>query len=177
MDSTWSALIIDDDPGVRQSVRLCLEVDNVRVLGVGTAAGALEALERGRFDVVFLDLWLKEESGLAVLPEILRRQPGIGVIVITAFATFETAVEAMKLGAADYLPKPFTPEQSRNAARRVVSANVLKRQISELKQRLDETEGESFFATESPAYRAFLQTAALAAAAESVVLLRGESGT
>jgi NtrC-family two-component system response regulator AlgB len=177
MDSTWSALIIDDDPGVRQSVRLCLEVDNVRVLGVGTAAGGLEALERSRFDVVFLDLWLKEESGLTVLPEILRRQPGLGVIVITAYATFETAVEAMKLGAADYLPKPFTPEQVRSAARRVVSANVLRRQISELKDRLDETEGESYFATHSPTYQAFLQTTALAAAADSVVLLRGESGT
>src|SRR4029077_8370070 len=93
IDMAWSALIIDDDPGVRQSVRLCLEADNARVLGVGTAAGALEALERSRFDVVFLDLWLQAESGLNVLPEILRRQSGIGVIVITAFASFETAVE------------------------------------------------------------------------------------
>jgi NtrC-family two-component system response regulator AlgB len=158
-------------------VRLCLEVDNVRVLGVGTSTGALEALERGHFDVVFLDLWLKSESGLAVLPEILRRQPGIGVIVITAFASFETAVEAMKMGAVDYLPKPFTPEQVRTAARRVVSANVLKRQISELQDRLDEAEGDSFFETRSPSFRAFLQTATLAAAADSVVLLRGESGT
>src|SRR6516164_10493461 len=113
MDTTWSALIVDDDPGVRQSVRLCLEADNSRVLGVGTAAGALEALERSRFDVVFLDLWLKSESGLTVLPEILRRQPGISVIVITAFASYETAVEAMKMVAVDYVPKPFTPEQVR----------------------------------------------------------------
>src|SRR5215831_18950812 len=108
MDTAWSALIIDDDPGVRQSVRLCLEADNSRVLGVGTSAGALEALERSAFDVVFLDLWLQSESGLKVLPEILRRQPGASVVVITAHATFETAVEAMRMGAADYLPKPFT---------------------------------------------------------------------
>jgi NtrC-family two-component system response regulator AlgB len=177
MEPTWSALILDDDPGVRQSLRLCLESDRARVLGVGTASGALEALERSQFDVVFLDLWLKAESGLAVLPEILRRQPGVGVIVITAFASYETAVEAMKMGAVDYLPKPFTPEQVRNAARRVVSGNVLRRQISELQNRLDEAEGDSFFETNSASYRAFLQTAALAAAADSVVLLRGESGT
>jgi NtrC-family two-component system response regulator AlgB len=177
MDTTWSALIIDDDPGVRQSVRLCLEADNSRVLGVGTAAGALEALERSRFDVVFLDLWLKSESGLSVLPEILRRQPGTSVIVITAFATFETAVEAMKMGAVDYLPKPFTPEQVRNAARRVVAANVLQRQISELRDRIDETEDESFFETKNAGYQAFLQTAERVAASDSVVLLRGESGT
>jgi two-component system, NtrC family, response regulator AlgB len=177
METNWSALIIDDDPGVRQSVRLCLEADGVRVLGVGTAAGAVEALDRGRFDVVFLDLWLKEESGLALLPEILRRQPGVGVIVITAFATFETAVEAMKKGAVDYLPKPFTPEQVRGAARRVVEAGALKRQITELRQRLGEAEQENTFETLSPGYRAFLLTAAAAAGSDSLVLLRGESGT
>jgi len=177
MDSAWSALVIDDDPGVRQSLRLCLESDNARVLGVGTAAGALDALERSRFDVVFLDLWLHAESGLGVLPEILRRQPGVGVIVITAFATFESAVEAMKMGAVDYLPKPFSPEQVRAAARRVVTANVLKRQLTELRDRLEETEGESTFETRSPAYAAFLQNADRAAASDAVLLLRGESGT
>ena len=177
MNATWSALILDDDPGVRQSIRLCLEADGVHVLGVGTSAGALDALDRSRFDVVFLDLWLKAESGLAVLPEILRRQPGINVIVITAYASFETAVEAMKIGAADYLPKPFTPEQVRNAARRVVAESVLKRQLSELRERIDETEGEHVFETREPAYHAFLQMAQRVAASDSVVLLRGESGT
>ncbi len=177
METGWSALIIDDDPGVRQSVRLCLEADDARVLGVGTSAGALEALERSPFDVVFLDLWLQAESGLTLLPEILRRQPGTGVIVITAFATFETAVEAMRLGAVDYLPKPFTPEQVRHAARRVVGERVLRRQISELQDRLDESEGEATFETRSPLYSAFLQTALRAAASDSVLLLRGESGT
>src|SRR5579864_7293152 len=177
MEIACSALVIDDDPGVRQSLRLCLESDHGRVLGVGTSSGALDALERSRFDVVFLDLWLQSESGLAVLPEILRKQPGVGVIVITAFATFESAVEAMKMGAVDYLPKPFSPEQVRTAARRVVTANVLKRQLTELQDRLDETESESTFETRSPAYTAFLQTALRAAASDAVVLLRGESGS
>src|SRR5271168_1881558 len=99
MDTTWSALIVDDDPGVRQSMRLCLKVDNARVMGVATSAGALEAVDRVYFDVVFLDLWLQSEAGLSVLPEIIRRQPGIGVVVITAFASFESVVEAMRLGA------------------------------------------------------------------------------
>src|SRR5262245_8146678 len=177
MEASWSALIIDDDPGVRQSVRLCLESDNARVLGVGTSTGALDALDRSRFDVVFLDLWLQAESGLTLLPEVLRRQPGVGVIVITAFATFESAVEAMRKGAVDYLPKPFTPEQVRTAARRVVTAQLLKRQLGELQDRLHETEGESCFETHSPPYASFLETALRAAASEAVVLLRGESGT
>ncbi|MGA7499131.1 MAG: sigma-54 dependent transcriptional regulator [Isosphaeraceae bacterium] len=173
----WSALIIDDDPGVRQSIRLCLEADGGRAMGVGTSAGALEAIERGRFDVVFLDLWLGKEAGLSLLPEILRRQPEIGVIVITAFASFESAVEAMKLGAVDYLPKPFTPAQVRHAARRVVTESELKRKIGELQERIEETEGETIFETNSPVFRGFLQTARRAAAADTVVMLRGESGT
>lgn len=177
MEGRWSALIIDDDPAIRQSIRLCLEAENSYVQHVGTTAGGLNALDRSRFDVVFLDLWLGAESGLTLLPEILRRQPGIGVIVVTAFASYESAVEAMKLGAVDYLPKPFTPEQVRNAARRVVTASLLRRRLSELQDRLDETEGESSFETCSPAYAGFLQTVSRAAASDAVVLLRGESGT
>jgi NtrC-family two-component system response regulator AlgB len=174
---SWSALVIDDDPAIRQSIRLCLEADHARVHHVGTVAGALDALDRSRFDVVFLDLWLGSESGLAALPEILRRQPGVGVVVITAFATFESAVEAMRQGAVDYLPKPFTPEQVRAAARRIVTAAVLNRRLGELQDRLNEADGEGTFDTASPAYAAFLQTAARAAASDAVVLLRGESGT
>jgi NtrC-family two-component system response regulator AlgB len=174
---SFTALVVDDDPSIRQSLRLCLEAENGRVQQAGTAAGCLDALDRSRFDVVFLDLWLGSDSGLAVLPEILRRQVGIGVIVVTAFASYESAVEAMRLGAVDYLPKPFNPEQVRTATRRVVTAGVLRRKLSELQDQLDETEGETYFETCSSAYAAFLQTAVRAAASDAVVLLRGESGT
>lgn len=177
MDATSSALIIDDDPGIRQSVRVCLEADGARVLGVGTGDAALELLERSRFDLVFLDLWLGSSSGLELLPELLRRQPGIGIIVITAFASFETAVEAIKLGAVDYLPKPFTPQQVRSAAERVVASNVLRRQVAELQDRIESTEADSFFETRNSSYIQFLDTIRRAAASETVILLRGESGT
>jgi NtrC-family two-component system response regulator AlgB len=173
----FSSLVVDDDPAIRQSMRLCLEAAGGRVQHAATAAGCLDALERSRFDVVFLDLWLGSESGLAVLPEILRRQPEVEVIVITAYATYESAVEAMRLGAVDYLPKPFTPDQVRAAARRVVTAASLRRRLTELQDRLDETEGEINFETCSSAYAVFLQTARRAAASDAVVLLRGESGT
>ena len=177
MESSWSALIIDDDPGVRQSLRLCLEADHARTLCVGTSAGAIDALDRSRFDVIFLDLWLQAESGLTIIPEILRRQPAAGVIIVTAFASYESAVEAMKLGAVDYLPKPFTPDQVRMAARRVVTGNVLQRQVNELQDRLDEAKDESNFESRSPAYSLFLGHVSRAAASDAVLLLRGESGT
>ncbi len=173
----WAALVIDDDPGIRQSLRLCLEVSGARVLGVATAEAALEALDRGRFDVVFLDLWLGADSGLAALPEIIRRQPEVGVIVVTAYASIESAVKAVRAGAADYLPKPFSPDQVRLAAERVLRTQRLQREVAELQAQVQVAEGEVTFATRSERFRAFMQTAARVAEADCVVLLRGESGT
>ena len=173
----FSALVVDDDAGVRQSLRLCLEAAGARVLGVATAGAALEALDRGRFDVVFLDLWLGADAGLTVLPDMLARQPELGVIVVTAFASIESAVVAIRRGAADYVPKPFTPDQIRLAASRVVEAQRLRRRLAELQQELDESGESAFFESRSPLFLRFLQTAGRAAASDAVLHLRGESGT
>jgi NtrC-family two-component system response regulator AlgB len=177
-DPSWSVLVVDDDAGVRQSLRLCLEADGARVLGVGSGNAALEALDRGRFDVVMLDLWLGPDSGLDVIPDILRRQPDVAVVVITAFATFDTAVDAMKRGASDYLPKPFTPQQVRHAARRALESVRLKRQLAEAQARLEQAGADDdFFETESQSFWALMKQAARVAATSVPVLLRGESGT
>jgi NtrC-family two-component system response regulator AlgB len=173
----WSALVVDDDPGIRQSLRLCLEAAGGRVLGVGTSAAALEALDHATYDVVLLDLWLGAESSIATVPEMLRRQPAVGIIMITAFASFETAVEAMRRGAADYLPKPFTPEQVRVSVQRVLDSRRLQRRVLELEQRLEGADPGSWFDSQSPSYRAFLDVLRRAAASDVVVLLRGASGT
>ena len=100
-------------PACGSHCRLCLEAAGARVLGVATGGAALEALDRSHFDVVFLDLWLGTDAGLDLLPEMLARQPDLGVIVVTAFASIESAVDAIKRGAVDYVPKPFTPDQIR----------------------------------------------------------------
>ena len=174
---TWSALVVDDDPGIRQSLRLCLEAAGGRVLGVSSVQAALEALDRATFDTVFLDLWLGADSGLDALPEILRRQPEIGVVVITAYATFESAVEAMRRGAADYLPKPFSPEQVRLAANRILEHRRLRQRVRDLEVRLAGTDVTSYFTTHNSAFRAFMSRVDRGAASDAVVLLRGESGT
>lgn len=175
---SWSALVVDDDPGIRQSIRLCLEADGARVLGVGSVPAAAEALERGGFDLVFLDLWLGSASGLDAIPDLLRRRPSTSIIVITAFATFESAVEAMRRGASDYLPKPFAPEQVRHAARRALEAMRLRRQLADAEARLEEAGPDSdFFDAQSPVFLALLRQAERVASSDVPVLLRGESGT
>ncbi len=174
---SFTALVVDDDPGVRQSLRLCLEGMGARVLGVGTAVAALDATERSSFDVVLLDLWLGATSGLEVLPQLLRRRPDAGVVVITAFATFESAVRAIQQGAMDYLPKPFTPDQVRMAVQRALDARRLRARVVELEERVADVDTPAWFESESPAFRAFMETARRAAASDAVVLLRGESGS
>ena len=163
--------MVDDDAGVRQSLRLCLEAAGARVLGVATGRAALEALDRGHFDVVFLNLWLGAEAGLNLLPQSLARQPDLGVIVVTAFASIESAVNAVRRGAVDYIPKPFTPDQVRLAASRVVDAQRLRRRLVELQEELDESGEPAFFESHSPLFLRFLQSAARAAASDAVLLL------
>src|SRR5436305_12802383 len=104
-------LLIDDDASLRKSIRLALETMNHQVTEACDGTQAQQLLGHGLYDVAFLDLRLGREKGLDVLVALLRLAPGLAVVVITAYATIETAVEAMRRGAVDYLPKPFTPEQ------------------------------------------------------------------
>ncbi|MDD5009714.1 MAG: response regulator, partial [Syntrophorhabdaceae bacterium] len=107
-------LIVDDEKNIRSTLTVCLEGTGCEVKAAGSADAAFRLLQHERFDLCFLDLKLGETNTLEILPRILEMNPGLAVIMITAYATFETAVEAIKLGAKDYLPKPFTPAQIRH---------------------------------------------------------------
>src|SRR5262245_21784190 len=106
-------LVVDDERNIRSTIAVCLESLGCRVTAAESGAAALAALERAPFDVAFLDLRLGEESGLDLLPRLVAACPGLAVVMITAYATVDTAVEAIRRGAVDYLPKPFTPAQIR----------------------------------------------------------------
>ena len=109
-----SVLVVDDEKNIRQTLRVCLEALDATVTEAGSATAALEAIAATVFDVVFLDLRLGTQSGLDLIPQLLAENPNLDIIIITAYATFETAVEAIRRGAWDYLPKPFTPAQIRH---------------------------------------------------------------
>src|SRR3954453_9284392 len=98
-------LVIDDEPSLRRTLRTALESMGHRVAEAGTSVAALETLRRAPFDLAFLDLRLGWENGLHLLPKLLEASGSLPVVVITAFASFDTAVEAMRKGAFDYLPK------------------------------------------------------------------------
>src|SRR5437660_10922300 len=104
-------LIIDDEENIRRTTSVALEAMGHEVVSVGQGATGLKQLERAHFDVAFLDLKLAGENGLELLPDLVTADPRLAVVVFTAHASIETAVEAMRRGATDYIPKHFTPEK------------------------------------------------------------------
>jgi NtrC-family two-component system response regulator AlgB len=170
-------LIIDDEVSLRRTLRTTLETMGHRVAEAGDAGQAREALGHRPFDLAFLDLRLAREQGLDLLPELLQLAPGLDVVVITAYATVATAVEAMRRGAFDYLPKPFTPDQLRLLLERAVRSRKLHSHLAALESQVRSIVPEADLRTEEPAMRQTLDLALKAAASLAPVLLRGESGT
>jgi two-component system, NtrC family, response regulator AlgB len=170
-------LIVDDDPSLRKSLRLTLETLGHTVTEADSGAAAQGLLVQRLFDVAMLDLRLGREDGLDALLSLLRLAPGLAVIVMTAYATIETAVEAMRRGAMDYLPKPFTPSQLRVALDRLTQMRRLQSHVEELEEQVRAAVPEADLRTEEESMRRVLEVAFKAAASDATVLLRGESGT
>jgi NtrC-family two-component system response regulator AlgB len=170
-------LLIDDEQGLRKSLRLALETMGHRVQEAGTGSLGRDLLAHHQFEIAFLDLRLGREQGLDVLPSLLQLAPGLAVIMMTAYATIETAVEAMRHGAADYLPKPFTPGQVRVMLDRVQRLNRLQSHVEELEEQVRSVVPEADLQTRQPAMQQCLAMAFRAAATDATILLRGESGT
>src|SRR5687767_1526384 len=96
-------LVIDDEKNIRTTLSLCLEQIGCRVTAVPSADSALHALSQQPYELAFLDLRLGDSSGLDLIPKLLADSPNLTIVVMTAYATVDSAVEAIKRGAADYL--------------------------------------------------------------------------
>ncbi len=170
-------LVIDDDASLRRTLHTSLEVLGHRAVEARDGAQALEVLARRPFAVALLDLHLAQEQGLDLLPRLLTLAPGLHVVVVTAYATIETAVEAMRRGAFDYLPKPFTPEQLCVVLDRIAHLRRLQSQVEELEEQVRAVVPEVDLQTHEVAMSEALDVAFKTAASEATILLRGESGT
>lgn len=172
-----TVLVIDDEPTIRRALRVALEAAGHAVVEAGTGAAAKRQVEDHAVEVAFLDLRLGRDDGLSLLPDLLAASPGLGVIVITAHATIGSAVEAMRSGAFDYLPKPFTPDQIRVALDRWRTVRGLRDEVNQLREQVKRASPDADLTTAEPAMRAQLDVAFRVAPTDATLLIRGESGT
>jgi NtrC-family two-component system response regulator AlgB len=177
-DSTPGALrvlIVDDEENIRLTLSLCLEADGHHVSTAGTVQCALVEVSQRAFDLIFLDLRLGMDNGLDLIPLLLAENPWTKIVIITAYASVETAVEAMKRGASDYLPKPFTPAQVQLVTEKVAERRRLEAKVESLQQALGR-DPEADFPCASASMRRTLEIAKRVAASSATLLLRGEVG-
>lgn len=170
-------LIVDDEVNIRKTLSLCLEGYGHMVVAVSNFEDAIAEASRRSFDLAFVDLRLGTASGMDLIPALLATAPWMKIIVITAYASIESAVEAMRLGATDYLPKPFTPAQVELAVRKVAKVRTLEQKVASLQETLGQSHPEVDFATESAAMQRVVNLTRQAAPTDATILLSGESGT
>ncbi len=170
-------LVIDDEPNIRKTLGISLEAEGHNVVAVANARDALEEAGHGYFDLALVDLRLGTESGMELIPKLQALCPWIKCVVITAYASIDSAVEAMRKGAFDYLPKPFTHDQVSVLVNKVAEVRTLEQKIAALQERLNESVPEAVVESRSPVMQRTLALARQVAESDATILIRGESGT
>ena len=171
-------LIVEDESLIRWSLRQKFEERGFRVTEAEDGASANEAIDAGIFDIIMLDYKLPDMTGLDVLRRIRESDNDAVVIMMTAYSTIESAVEAIKLGAFDYLAKPFQMQQLLFTVDKALETTKLRREVRELRRHLNEKFGTDSIIGSHPSMQELLELInQIARTGVSTVLLRGETGT
>jgi NtrC-family two-component system response regulator AlgB len=170
-------LVVDDELNIRTQLSLFLEAEGHHVVAHATIHEALIEASWQAFDLVFLDLRLGMDNGLDFIPRLIAESPWAKIVVITAYASIDTAVESMRRGAADYLPKPFTPAQVRVVTEKIAERRLLERRVEALQLALGNMDAESAMPTKNAAMARAIELASQVATSQATVLIRGENGT
>jgi NtrC-family two-component system response regulator AlgB len=170
-------LIVDDEAGIRKTMRIAVETAGYIVSESPNAEKALKALEEEPFDAVFLDLTLGSDNGMDVLAKMLEARPNLAVVIVTGYANISTAVEAMRRGAFDFIPKPFTPDQIRSVLAKIEKTRALESRVRSLENELEREAPPVDLESDEPATKRVLDIAFKAAATPANILILGPSGT
>ncbi|MBV8134071.1 MAG: sigma-54-dependent Fis family transcriptional regulator [Deltaproteobacteria bacterium] len=170
-------LVVDDDRNIRRMLGATLEGAGHRVSEADNAERALELVAPGDTDVVLSDIRMAGMDGFGLLKTLKQKGPAVQVIMMTAYGSIPDAVEAMRFGAYDYLPKPFSAEHIRRVVSRALEVKELRAENRRLKAEVELLSEREVFLTASGASRKLAETAAQVAASDATILLTGESGT
>ena len=172
-------VIVEDEDSARLGMERALKKKGHTVISFAESPKALEYIRTNATDIdlVITDLRMPELDGIGLIQEIVKLDTDISIILVTAFGSIESAVEAMKLGAEDYLSKPLDMFELRKRVEKIVGSKRLKREVDMLKQRLDKKYSFSSIIGNSPAMEKLFEQILLVAPTTSTVLITGESGT
>ena len=177
MKNHWQILVVDDEEVMCESLAAWLREDGY---SVDTAASGPEALEKSRqrsYAIYFVDLKMPRMDGIETMMQVRRLQPEASIIIITAYATVDTAITAMKEGAQEYIVKPCNPEEISLLVNRIIKVKNLQRENSILRKKLTRTYVVQDIVTKSARMRDILGLCQEIASLRSTVLIQGESGT
>ena len=172
-----SVLIIDDEAAIRESLETLLELEGYGVESASTGEEGLARIGERSFDLVLLDLALPDRHGMDLLSEIHLQDPGLSIIMVTAYGTVENAVKAMQAGAANFVQKPWDNEKLLADVRAAVARHRAEEENVQLKRALKQRYNfENIVGKSEPMLKIF-DLVAQVAPSRSTVLLQGESGT
>ncbi|MEK7798499.1 MAG: response regulator, partial [Acidobacteriota bacterium] len=169
-------LVVDDDEGVRQVLGQSLQEAGYRVSSAESGEKAVAAAHEEAFDLVILDMVLPRVDGMEVLREITAAKPELPVVMITGYASVETAIKAMKMGAVDYIVKPFRMEEVELVVGKALERSHLRRENVYLRRQLETTYGVHNIIGQSPVMRRLFALIEQVASSRSTVLITGASG-
>jgi DNA-binding NtrC family response regulator len=177
IDTTGAVLVVDDDADMREMVHDLLKDRGHRVSTAGSGQEALKRLAEADYEVVLSDLRMKGMEGIALLSEVKHSFPDVNVVLMTAFGSVETAVEAMKHGASDYLPKPVKKDELIRVVERVMRESALRREVNRLRKEVRREYSFHHILGKSKPMRAVFDLITRIADSPTNVLITGESGT
>ena len=173
----YKILIVDDEPSVCNSLGEWFLEDGFNVETAQSGEIALQKMHGNTFDIILLDIKMPGMDGITLQKKIREIDPNIIVIIMTAFASVETAVEALKLGAFDYITKPFDPDDLSRLVRNAIKQKDLSDENVQLKDQITELRGMDEIVGTSDKIREVMEMVHTVAETDSTVLIRGESGT
>ncbi len=177
MQGAAKILIIDDERVALRNLEHVMKKEGYDVMGTQSGPNALKLLEEQQFDVVLTDLRMEKVDGMQILKKSRELYPDTEVIMITGYATLDSAVESMKHGAFYYIAKPFKLEEVRKVVKEAVHKIRLKTENRNLREQLESYQGKVKIITQDPSMQKLLETARQIAPTDCNVLITGESGT
>jgi DNA-binding NtrC family response regulator len=170
-------LVVDDEEVIRQSLSRWFSEDGYEVHTASDAAEALRELQIGRFDLALLDIKMPGMDGIELQRRVQEIDPDLTVIMITAYGSVETAVEALKQGAFDYVTKPVDPDHLAHIARNAVKQRRLALEKARLENEVSRLVSTGEFVGDSEGARKVIELVETAAPTDTTIMIRGESGT